>query len=72
MRVGMHSGLELMSDSAALEFTIDKQISRTFGSVDLSQLVYVQTDMTFSKIGECDSGMMCDVIGMACMTSECN
>ena len=56
MRVGMHSGLELMSDSAALEFTIDKQISRTFGSVDLSQLVYVQTDMTISKIGECDSG----------------
>ena len=29
-----------MSDSAALEFTIDKQISRRFQSVDLSQLVY--------------------------------
>ena len=28
-----------MSDSAALEFTIDNQISRTFQSVDLSQLV---------------------------------
>ena len=30
-----------MSDSAALEFTIDKQISRTFRSVDLSQLVSI-------------------------------
>ena len=29
-----------MSDSTALEFTIEKQISRTFRSVDLSQLVY--------------------------------
>ena len=29
-----------MSNSTALEFTIDKQISRTFRSVDLSQLVY--------------------------------
>ena len=36
---------ELMSDSAALEFTVDNQISRTFRSVDLSQLV-IQTDMT--------------------------
>ena len=33
---------ELMSDSAALEFTVDNQISRTFRSVDLSQLV-IQT-----------------------------
>ena len=37
--------LELMSDSAALEFTVDNLISRTFRSVDLSQLV-IQTDMT--------------------------
>ena len=29
-----------MSDSTALEFTIDKQISRMFLSVDPSQLVY--------------------------------
>ena len=34
-----------MSDSVALEFTVDNQISRTFPSVDLSQLV-IQTDMT--------------------------
>ena len=48
-----------MSDSTALQFTIDKQISRTFQSVDLSQLVH-KTDMTIkknvSKICECDSG----------------
>ena len=31
-----------MSDSAALEFTVDSQIFRTFRSVDLSQLV-IQT-----------------------------
>ena len=29
-----------MSDSAALKFTVDKQISRTFRSVDLSQPAY--------------------------------
>ena len=34
-----------MSNSAALEFRVDNQISRTFRSVDLSQLV-IQTDMT--------------------------
>ena len=33
---------ELMSDSAALEFTLDNQIFRTFRSVDLSHLV-IQT-----------------------------
>ena len=40
-----HLRSELMSDSAALEFTIDNQIFRTLRSVDLSQLV-IQTDMT--------------------------
>ena len=34
-----------MSDSAVLEFTTDKQISRTYQSVDLSQLVYKLTGL---------------------------
>ena len=37
-----------MSDSAALEFTVDNQISRTFRSVDLSQLV-IQTVTTYTE-----------------------
>ena len=47
-----------MSDSAALEFTTDKQISRMFRSLDLSPLVYKLTRLkkNISKIGECDSG----------------
>ena len=38
-----------MSDSAALEFTLDNQISRTFRSVDLSQLVIQMEERSTEK-----------------------